>query len=258
MDTKINERKWISVQDKSTKPDIIIMQWNTLARSLCNQESFPMADPNALDWSRRFALMMEQINTVNPDILCLQEVDQFETFQSALPGYKGVFYKKQNVTNLDGVNATKGADTRHGGAVFLRSDIVVHDYEFFRLGNNSTQVAIWMEVEVRGATFAVICTHLKAKPENEAIRVRQCEVLLKALLWRPLPVVICGDFNDIVGSKPIELMSKTFISAYDQHHPKPFNTTSKKRETVVTRAIDYIWTSPSIHVSRLLRIHRRK
>lgn len=235
------DRIWISVNKTTNNSPIKIMQWNTLANSLCDQNAFPHADRKALEWSHRVALMQKEIQTIEPDILCMQEVDETCYTQFLSNDYRGVFGKKFGIS-------------QDGCVILARRRVILHDYECVRLGPTDSQVAIWMEVEFDNQKFVVICVHLKAKPENELVRVRQCEVLLKIIHWRPLPVVMCGDFNDVVGSKPIELVRKQLASVYDMYHPKPFNTTSKKRDTVVTRAIDYVWVSSTIQIMNVLEL----
>lgn len=233
------DRKWIGEKDQLT-----VMQWNGLANNLCTPTSFPHADPSVLEWKNRFSKILREINTRAPDIMCLQEVDEFKQINSELTmqGYRGVFFKKQGTDSLDGC------------AIFVQSRVVTHECKWFKLGG--TQIAVGMHVEVSDVQFVVVCTHLKAKPEYESVRLEQCKKLVQWVEeWRPLPVIICGDFNDVMGSEPIEYMMRSgFVSAYDVHHPTPFDTTCKQRATKVCRAIDYIWTSPAVEVYGILEL----
>lgn len=60
-------------------------------------DCFVQCPPEALSWSRRKYLILEEILTYRPHILCLQEVDHYhDTFQPVLEGlgYSGSFCPK--------------------------------------------------------------------------------------------------------------------------------------------------------------------
>ena len=95
-------------------------------------------------------------------------------------------------------------------------------------------------------TFVVAATHLKAKPSFEEDRKEETLVLLDEIgsfSQHKLPCFVLGDFNDIPDSLCYNAMIKAgYFSAYTLYENKiePF-TTSKIRETLTHRTIDYIF-----------------
>ncbi|KAF6737374.1 Nocturnin [Oryzias melastigma] len=79
-------------------PPIRIMQWNILAQALGEgKDGFIRCPLDALNWNERKYLILEEILTHRPDVLCLQEVDHYyDTFQPILArlGYQGSFLPK--------------------------------------------------------------------------------------------------------------------------------------------------------------------
>jgi len=69
-------------------------------------------------------------------------------------------------------------------------------------------------------------------------------------------VIICGDFNDIPDSLCYKVVSKEYTSSHlvkDSSEQEPW-TTWKKRQTVVKRAIDYIWYASETSKMEVLKL----
>ena len=76
-----------------------ILQWNTLCSTLATKESFPKVDENSLLWENRKKLIKEFLTQENPDILTIEEIDNFENFQNYILNnlpikYIGNFFEK--------------------------------------------------------------------------------------------------------------------------------------------------------------------
>ena len=76
-----------------------ILQWNTLCSTLATKESFPKVDENSLLWENRKKLIKEFLTQENPDILTIEEIDNFENFQKDILNdlpikYIGNFFEK--------------------------------------------------------------------------------------------------------------------------------------------------------------------
>ncbi len=60
---------------------LIVLSWNTLADSLTKSgltyDAFPHASLKSLSWEHRKQLIINNILTHRPDIICLYEVDHF-------------------------------------------------------------------------------------------------------------------------------------------------------------------------------------
>jgi endonuclease/exonuclease/phosphatase (EEP) superfamily protein YafD len=68
-----------------------------------------------------------------------------------------------------------------------------------------------------------------------------------------MPIIVCGDFNDIPSSSAYDVMLGSYKSAYpdnEEHY-----TTFKVQSNVVKRCIDYIFYTPeSLNLERRLEI----
>jgi len=75
---------------------VSVVQFNTLADGLA--DAFPFADPAVLRWPFRSLLLKAELEHLQADIICLEEVDHFDDFFEPLlkeRGYSGVFQAKQ-------------------------------------------------------------------------------------------------------------------------------------------------------------------
>jgi len=132
------------------------------------------ARKESLSWRRRMPLILAEIRRHAPDIICLQEVDNFQDLRTelALDGFSGLFCKNS------------GRKTRHGNAVFWR----VLDFRFKErmcvpLGENIMTALLVKFVSKSGLPLVVCSTHLKAglSQQFEELRARQAKSLLSAI-----------------------------------------------------------------------------
>jgi mRNA deadenylase 3'-5' endonuclease subunit Ccr4 len=82
------ERKWnkiCSESEQENKEIIRIMQWNILAKALCNREEFCIAPAECYNWEdyRKWRTIQE-ITRHNSDIICLEETDVYEEIKPYL------------------------------------------------------------------------------------------------------------------------------------------------------------------------------
>ncbi|XP_012692430.1 nocturnin isoform X2 [Clupea harengus] len=257
---------------------IRVMQWNILAQALGEgMDSFVRCPLEALKWNERKYLILEEILTYQPDILCLQEVDHyFDTFRPVLSrlGYHSSFCPKPWSACLDVAN-NNGPD---GCALFFRHK------RFQLLGTThlqlaakmleTNQVAIVSTLRCRatGRALCVAVTHLKARSGWERLRSAQGSDLLRNLqnitqeagraaaaapgegepgVGMGVPLLVCGDFN----AEPSEDVYCRFAtsslgldSAYkrlssDGQTEPPYTTWKIRPSGESCHTLDYIWYS---------------
>ncbi|KAI9541470.1 hypothetical protein NQZ68_029839 [Dissostichus eleginoides] len=262
---------------------IRIMQWNILAQALGEgKDGFIRCPLDALNWEERKYLILEEILTYSPDILCLQEVDHYyDTFQPIMAslGYQGSFLAKPWSPCLD-VEQNNGPD---GCALFYRrSRFSLQATAHLRLSAMmlpTNQVAIVQTLSCRatGRQLCVAVTHLKARSGWERLRSVQGADLLQSLRSitsqggpsspeegaGPVPLVVCGDFN----AEPSEDVYRRFSSstlrldsAYkmlsSDGETEPAYTSWKIRPSGEScSTLDYIWyTHDALSVDCLLDI----
>lgn len=251
---------------------IKVLQWNILAQALGEwKDNFIKCPREALNWSERKYLILEEILTYCPDILCLQEVDHyFDTFQPVLSGlgYHSTFFPKPLSPCLD-VEHNNGPD---GCALFfLRERFELIDSVSLRLVAKllqTNQVAIIQTLRCieTSRIFCIAVTHLKACSGWERFRSSQgCDLLqnLENITGAGTPLIVCGDFN----AEPTEDVYKQFTksslnlnSAYkllseDGQSEPPFTTWKIRPSGESCHTLDYIWYSQhAFAVNRLLNL----
>lgn len=80
------------------------MSWNILAQQFAKKQHWKLANPRFLKASYRRPLLLKRIEASAPDILCLQECDDFAGFwkkQLASRGYETI-YQQRNGKKPDG------------------------------------------------------------------------------------------------------------------------------------------------------------
>jgi endonuclease/exonuclease/phosphatase family metal-dependent hydrolase len=264
-----------------------VLQMNTLAAGLCNKESFPFSDPSVLDWSFRSQHLLSVLTEHHHDVICLQEVDRYADYFEkglALHGYKGLWKQK--------VPPSPAPD---GCAFFYKkSRFELVDVQKVEFNPHQPQVAILAKLRLRETEeekkvrlqkfgeeapgVLVATTHLKAKAGFEERRREQGAILLQKIKefagnselneggW---PLVVCGDFNDVPGSKVIELFdyglngsplsrrchstpvltqeetTNRVRSYLKSVYEREVYTTYKSRGSVSQKCIDYIFFDPA-------------
>ncbi|KAK3535580.1 hypothetical protein QTP70_017118 [Hemibagrus guttatus] len=245
-------------------PQIRVMQWNILAQALGEgKDGFVRCPMEALNWAERKYLILEEILTYRPDIVCLQEVDHYyDTFQPVMSslGYQSSFCPKPCSPCLD-VCGNNGPD---GCAVFFNRErfrlLDIHHLCLTAVALKTNQVAVvaTLQCQVTGRVFCVAVTHLKARSGWETFRgaqganlLQQLKGILSAQQEEAVPLFVCGDFN----AEPSEEVYRSFLnsplgldSAYrtlsaDGSSEPPY-TTWKIRPSGESRStLDYVWYS---------------
>uniref|UniRef100_A0A1A8IXK6 Nocturnin n=1 Tax=Nothobranchius kuhntae TaxID=321403 RepID=A0A1A8IXK6_NOTKU len=257
---------------------IRVMQWNILAQALgVGVDNFARCPLEALGWSRRRSLILEEILTYRPHILCMQEVDHFyDTFQPVLAGlgYGSHFCPKpwSPCLNVEGNTGPDGCALFFDESRFELLDSVNLRLSAMMIPTNQVAVVTTLRCRSTGRCVCVAVTHLKARSGWEWLRSAEGSDLLwhlENLVQTPVgddsgvkvPLLICGDFNAI----PAEEVYRRFAasplgldSAYKKLSPdgltEPKYTTWKIRATGEScSTLDYIWyTKDSLRVDAVL------
>ena len=176
-------------------------------------DNFVCVPPEALEWRLRRLLILEEILHVDPDVLCMQEVDHYSYFQQLLTklGYAGKFFPKPSSPCLDfaGNNGPDGCAVFHKTSRLdlLQSDTLVLQQN--QLDTNQVSIMCNFKCKQSGREFTVATTHLKAKSGYEALRLEQGRYLLKNLrqFSHGRAVLLCGDFNAVPSEAVIQHLS---------------------------------------------------
>jgi RNA exonuclease NGL2 len=269
----VRTRTWKSVAPASFghgSTDFTLMQWNQLADGLAQDGGF-VVDPDILKWEFRGPRVLEEIRVVNPDILCMQEVNRLETLSVDLKDFAMLFAPKLQSAALRSECPPDGTCMFVSRKIFdlLDTQIIYYKQDGHGLSNQNGIIAV-LEHLASGHRIIVATTHLKAKsnPGDEAARLHQIRQMLTALnhvheRWgSALPIILCGDFNSPpTASVYAEVLASPlhFASAYNaaERHAdagsysagEPPFTTWKFRDDAGEKksTIDYIfWSVPEV------------
>lgn len=199
-----------------------VMSYNVLSQSLLYKHLhlYSKHDQDALDWKRRRRLIYNEITTEQPDILCLQEVEEehISSFYDRLEviGYSSV-YKQRTGNHVDGcaiyfkpsvfeLQEKSTVEFKQPGVRVLDRDNVGVVLKF-RVTNNPDNYLV------------VATTHLLYNPRRQDVKLAQVQVLLAEIerfaynskTKSYYPVILTGDFNLTPGTGVYKLITEGHI-----------------------------------------------
>jgi len=213
----------VKLRDQDVK--FRIMSYNVLAQNLLEDHPYLYRDSSkeVLEWKYRWDGLRREVEELEPDLVCLQEVqfkepDYFESCY--LPFFKNLGYRY--------VAKARTGDKKDGCVIFYKSSVftldVVSKLEY-KIGwvsvldrDNVALVCRLIPVLQPDSPIVVATTHLLYNPKRDDIRLAQTALLLAEVdrLATPpvcaarqsyLPVLINGDFNCDPTSPIFKLMS---------------------------------------------------
>uniref|UniRef100_A0A6P4EPV7 Protein angel n=1 Tax=Drosophila rhopaloa TaxID=1041015 RepID=A0A6P4EPV7_DRORH len=215
-------RRWKPVEDQPKVPGphksstFKLVSYNILAQDLLLEHLFLYVGipQEFLTWRRRQQNLQRELIKLNPDILCLQEM-QFDHLGLLVQGLRmgngkrlAYVYKKKTGHRTDGCAIV------YDSSKFQLLDqraVELHDQEVALL--NRENVALFAKFRFKKEPdqqkeFVVATTHLLYNPKRNDVRCAQVGRMLEELhsFSTDTPVVLTGDFNSLETSSPIELL----------------------------------------------------
>ena len=225
-----------------------LMQWNTLSFHLADKKGFPYAKEDVLKWEYREPLIREILENNKPDIICLEEIGNYED------KFKNDIIDKLTI-KYDIAFGKRFAPTLNinlGSLIGVNKDLfTMEKFENVALddeeGKPGGQNMIWAIISSKksGNKFIIILVHLKAKEPYENIRIGQVNHLMKFIeqnFLRKYPIFILGDFNAEPNYTCIKnLLSNTNLNAKSMFDLNKLDfSTIKLRDKLYKRIIDYM------------------
>ncbi|NXT09187.1 ANGE1 protein, partial [Prunella fulvescens] len=225
-----HEILWRDWEDLSVQPCVLeqvskntplfefrVMSYNILAQDLVEQglDLYVHCHPDILNWNYRLPNLLQEIQHWDPDVLCLQEVQENHYWEQLEPTFKEMgfacFYKRRTGTKTDGC-----------AVCYKRSRfqlISLSPIEYFRPGldvlnrDNVALVLLLQPVLPEGlglkavSPLCVANTHVLFNPRRGDIKLAQVALLLAEIdkIARTTegsyyPVILCGDLNSVPDS----------------------------------------------------------
>ncbi len=205
-------------------------------------------------WDVRRDLILEELQELRPDILCLNEVSipmESGRWLWKRAGEVGLTYTylQQTKTNALAYEEGQGILTR-----FRVLETGVLDY---RSRDRVAQVA---RLEVDGSAVDVYLTHLHHVLDEDAAREDQIQQLLAWVESRDPPTarLVCGDFNATRDMRSLQRMRVHFTATQeDATFPTPLRYSLEEGQDhpeadgpTFQACLDYLWYQPPLRVHR--------
>lgn len=174
------------------------------------------------------------INSVNPDLVALQEVD-FRTNRLNKRDLAGEIGLRTNMIPLFG-KAMDYDDGEYGVAILSRNKIISWKNTAlpFNDGNEPRTILHIVTTLATGDTVSFICTHLDYKLKSLE-RINQANKINNLYKSNRYPTILAGDFNDVPDSPTLNILSKYWEITYDKKDSAKTFPSNKP-----DRKIDYI------------------
>ncbi|NXB81064.1 ANGE1 protein, partial [Donacobius atricapilla] len=194
-----------------------VMSYNILAQDLVEQglDLYVHCHPDILNWNYRLPNLLQEIQHWDPDVLCLQEVQENHYWEQLEPTFKEMgfacFYKRRTGTKTDGCAVCY----KHSRFQLISLSPI----EYFRPGldvlnrDNVGLVLLLQPVLPEGpdlqavSPLCVANTHVLFNPRRGDIKLAQVALLLAEIdkIARTnegsyYPVILCGDLNSVPDS----------------------------------------------------------
>ncbi|XP_017024716.1 protein angel [Drosophila kikkawai] len=193
-----------------------LVSYNILAQDLLLEHLYLYQNiqQEFLTWRRRQQNLQRELIRLNPDILCLQEIqfDHLAPFIQGLGMGSGrrlaYVYKKKTGQRTDGCAIVYDSTKFQ---LLDQQAVELHDPDVALL--NREMVALFAKFRFKNyptpKEFVVATTHLLYNPKRSDVRCAQLARTLRELstfATDDTPVVLTGDFNSEIFSSPIQLL----------------------------------------------------
>ncbi|KAI9707475.1 MAG: Glucose-repressible alcohol dehydrogenase transcriptional effector [Candelina mexicana] len=205
-----SQRDWIVLDDTpapSSGPEpekFSALTYNILCDKYATQSQYAYTPVQALSWTYRKELIVQEILEQDADFVCMQEVDMdsfYEHFSSALArkGYKGVFWPKTRARTMVDKEAklVDGCGTFYKGSKFILLDKQVIDFANIAINRpdmkgehdifnrvmprDDIAVASLFENRLTGSRVMVVNAHVFWNPAFKDVKLIQVAILMDQL-----------------------------------------------------------------------------
>ncbi|XP_062433164.1 protein angel homolog 1 [Rhea pennata] len=225
-----HEILWREWEDLSVQPYVLeqvsknmplfefrVMSYNILAQDLVEQslDLYLHCHPDILNWNYRLPNLLQEIQHWDPDVLCLQEVQENHYWEQLEPTFRmmgfACFYKRRTGRKTDGCAVCY----KHSKFQLIG----VSPIEYFRPGLdilNRDNVGLVLllqpllpeELDLKMVSpLCVANTHVLYNPRRGDVKLAQMALLLaeidkiaKTTEGSHYPVILCGDLNSVPDS----------------------------------------------------------
>ncbi|XP_015067442.1 carbon catabolite repressor protein 4 homolog 3 isoform X2 [Solanum pennellii] len=191
-----------------------VVSYNILGdRNVSNHgDLYRNVPPTYLDWDHRRRVICEELLGLNPDIICLQEVDKYYDLLNILEkaGYLGS-YKRRTGGSVDGCAMFWKADKFQ----LLEGESV--EFRQHGLRDNVAQLSVFEMREAKSRRLVVGNIHVLYNPNRGDVKLGQIRFLssrahILSEKWDHVPIVLAGDYNSTPQSPIYKFLSSSELN----------------------------------------------
>lgn len=198
-------RQLVVLDDSPASETFTIFNYNILCAKYATETVYPYTPTQAIDWDYRRELILQEMIEREPDVMCLQEIDQEsynEFFRTALAyhDYKGAFWPKTRARTMADreAKAVDGCAIFFKGAKFIllgkemvdfaniainRPDMKGEHDAFNRvMPKDNIGVVCFFENRMTGARMIVATAHLTWDPTFNDVKIVQTAILMEQII----------------------------------------------------------------------------
>nr|CAB3221526.1 protein angel homolog 2 [Phallusia mammillata] len=218
---------------KSEHDTFTIVTYNILSQKLLNNNSYlyDHCDPEVLSWSFRWKNLQQELELINADVICLQEVEHYHYKENIAPWLKSkgyIFcYKKRSGNDPLKPDGVLTACKSNKFKIVLSSPV-----EYYRSAANLTRannvgLVVMLKMSSLGGKYkdcGNVCignTHLLYNPKRGDIKLVQLATFFaeinnimrryQAKMKVAPPLVLCGDFNSTPQSPLYNFITQGYL-----------------------------------------------
>lgn len=200
------------------------------------------------DWPRRRALIVAEIERLQPDVIALQEVLQREGLRNQAEDLAQALGYQAQFVSVDPADAPR----RYGNAILSRVPVSARDLrKLAPPGDYRTAAHARLRLGPQHRGVNLYATHLHNEAGGAAIRREQIASLLDFIdaSAHGLPSVVAGDFNSDADSPELGALAARYRDAYAEANPRRLAdlaaSTTLNPAYLPAQRIDHIFYDPA-------------
>lgn len=210
------------------------------------------------DWPKRRALIVEEIQRLQPDLIALQEVLQRPGLRNQAEDLAEAVGYHVRFVSVD----PPQAERRYGNAILSRQPAMTRDMRKLEpLNDYRTSAYARFVFDSMHNGVAFYASHLHNERDGGAVRQRQIASLLDFIdgtsppndtldgTRPPSDVIVAGDFNSDADSPELKALAARYRDAYAQAHPDlakdAARSTTLNPAYLPAQRIDHIFYDPA-------------
>ena len=197
-----NQREWLTVDENASNEQLSVMSYNILCDRYATVSQYGYTPSEALAWSYRKQIILDELTEASTDFFCLQEVDQEnynEFFRKELAAYdyRGVFWPKTRARTMNEREArlVDGCATFYKNSKYILLDKTVIEFTNIAInradmkGENDVfnrvmprdniAVIAFLENRQTGSRLIVVNAHILWDPAYEDVKLVQVAILME-------------------------------------------------------------------------------